>query len=185
MEKKYTYGLVLAHSGEKSHSRYSGGFVKKNGRSNNSAAYNHDYYMQNKKKWATIYSKKGASNKQENDFHSDFEETMRRTGKTAQELYDGDDFDTILMESGGYDTDNMSPEEKERLRENFKKRFGVQDKPARQLSNYGASARRGRAGDLDGHLVLTSRGSRMTGGMPTSAKQSMTEAMRRRLVNKR
>lgn len=65
MRNKFTYNLVLQHdatsssggrsfgnSGGKSRSRYQGGFVKKNGRLNNSSAYNHDYYINNKNKWA-------------------------------------------------------------------------------------------------------------------------------------
>lgn len=39
---------VLMHS---SKSKYKGGFVSKNGRMNNSSAYNHDYYINNKEKW--------------------------------------------------------------------------------------------------------------------------------------
>ena len=39
-------------SGKKGNrSKYEGGFITKNGRSNNSQAYNHDYYMRNKDKW--------------------------------------------------------------------------------------------------------------------------------------
>lgn len=39
-------------SGKKGNkSKYEGGFITKNGRSNNSPAYNHDYYMKNKDKW--------------------------------------------------------------------------------------------------------------------------------------
>ena len=45
------YSNELSHSGRKSSSRYSGGFVKINGRLNNSRAYNSDYYQKNKEKW--------------------------------------------------------------------------------------------------------------------------------------
>lgn len=122
---KYTYNLVLAHSGSKGGSKYAGGFVQVGGRKNNSSAYNHDYYMKNKSKW--LSKAHGKHSKRESDFHTDFEETMRRTGKTAQELFDDNDFDVLLMENGGYDTENMSEEEKTRLRENFKRKFGVKD----------------------------------------------------------
>ena len=70
MRNKFTYNLVLQHDatsssggrsfsngGGKSRSRYQGGFIKKNGRSNNSSAYNHDYYMRNKDKWKTTSSR--------------------------------------------------------------------------------------------------------------------------------
>lgn len=50
--KKHRYNLVLAHSSGRSRSRYSGGFTTVNGRLNNSSAYNHDYYVKNKDKWA-------------------------------------------------------------------------------------------------------------------------------------
>lgn len=50
--KKHHYSLVLAHSSGRSRSRYSGGFTTINGRLNNSSAYNHDYYVKNKDKWA-------------------------------------------------------------------------------------------------------------------------------------
>ena len=39
----------LAH--KQSHASYPGGFIKKNGRMNNSPAYNHAYYDDNKEKW--------------------------------------------------------------------------------------------------------------------------------------
>ena len=132
---KYTYNLVLSHSGSKGGSKYAGGFVQVGGRKNNSSAYNHDYYMKNKSKW--LSKAHGKRSKRESDFHADFEETMRRTGKTAQELYDDNDFDVLLMENGGYDTDSMSDAEKNRLRENFKKQFKVRDIPT---SEYRARA---------------------------------------------
>lgn len=39
----------------RSNSRYKGGFVRVNGRTNNSVAYNHDYYESNKDKWKKVY----------------------------------------------------------------------------------------------------------------------------------
>lgn len=65
MINKFTYNLVLQHdtknvaggnasfgsTGKKSKSRYKGGFEQKNGRPNNTRAYNHDYYIHNKDKW--------------------------------------------------------------------------------------------------------------------------------------
>lgn len=47
----------LVHA-RKKQSAYSGGFVKVGNRLNNSSAYNHDYYMKNKQKWAFGSSKK-------------------------------------------------------------------------------------------------------------------------------
>lgn len=55
--KKYTYNLVLAHSSTGSKSKYSGGFQVKNGRKNNTSAYNHDYYIKNKEKWRSRKSR--------------------------------------------------------------------------------------------------------------------------------
>ena len=55
--KKYTYNLVLAHSSTGSKSKYSGGFQVKNGRKNNTSAYNHDYYIKNKEKWRSRKAK--------------------------------------------------------------------------------------------------------------------------------
>ena len=65
MRNRFTYSLVLQHdaknvagsnasfgsTGEKSRSKYKGGFEQKNGRPNNTRAYNHDYYIHNKDKW--------------------------------------------------------------------------------------------------------------------------------------
>lgn len=69
MINKFTYNLVLQHdatsssggrsfgnNGGKSSSRYQGGFIKKNGRTNNSSAYNHDYYIKNKNRWKNVSS---------------------------------------------------------------------------------------------------------------------------------
>ena len=59
----------LSHA-RKSKSKYSGGFVKKGNRSNNSKAYNHDYYMKNKEKWSLGLVKRRAKFKVDNLINS-------------------------------------------------------------------------------------------------------------------
>ena len=56
---KVTY---LAH--KQSHASYPGGFIKKNGRMNNSPAYNHAYYDDNKEKWPKYPSQMPSAVKQ-------------------------------------------------------------------------------------------------------------------------
>lgn len=154
-----TYSRVLMHK-----AAYSGGFKQVNGRSNNTAAYNHNYYQQNKSKWK-MYGKRhgnGYLDQQESDMFKDLEEQCKKIGSTPEDIFFNQDFDITLMEFGGYDTENMSKEEKDRLRSDYMKRYSiVDDEKSRREHSW-------------------TKGNYMTGGMPTSAKKAMTEAMQRK-----
>ena len=73
-------------------SKYKGGFVKVNGRSNNSAAYNHDYYENNKAKWKQKrHSNKTPYTSAQDELHNRFDHvraygyTDGYTGKFVQD----------------------------------------------------------------------------------------------------
>jgi hypothetical protein len=175
---KPSYKLIF--NGELAHeSKYQGGFVKTNGRSNNSPAYNHDYYMRNKSKWKV---KKGSSGnggytKQEEDMYKDIESGRA----TPEDLFFNQDFDLTLAEFGGYDTDNMDPAEKQRLKENYMKRYSIVDNEEnRRLHQYDDPSER-RLSRVRGRLTgrpaaakrISGRGDRMGNGMPSDVKRMM------------
>lgn len=94
-------------------SQYTGGFIKTNGRTNNSSKYNHDYYIHNIHKWKKSKRYKNNENDKNDDWQQAFEEAEREARKRNpgyQPPEDVDDFEVMLLEMG-YDTTKHSQDE--------------------------------------------------------------------------
>lgn len=161
-----SYSKTLSHKAQ-----YSGGFKQVNGRSNNTAAYNHNYYQQNKELWKTKYGRSAKVSddekrkaevtrnisQQEKDFLKDVDEYLKKSGRDPEEFLKSQDFRLTLAEFGGYDPDKIRGADVGYFTGNYRNYFGIK-------------------GEEDEYWESKTKGDLMTGGMPTSAKDAMTEA---------